>query len=58
MEQDKLLTIQEVAEVLKIAQSTIRRWLNEGKMKGVKLGRQWRVKQSELDRIIEQGIQE
>ena len=38
MEGDRLLTVQEVAERLRINPETVRRWLRQGKLEGVMLG--------------------
>jgi excisionase family DNA binding protein len=48
----KFLSIQEVAALLSIQEQTIRLWLNQGKLKGKKIGRLWRVEPAELDRFI------
>jgi excisionase family DNA binding protein len=45
-----LLTVEEVAELLRLTPYTIRRLLNEGKLPGRKIGggRQWRIDKGEL----------
>lgn len=45
-----LLTVEEVAELLRLTPYTIRRLLNEGKLPGRKVGggRQWRIDKGEL----------
>jgi len=53
---EKLLTLEEVCEILKVGQSTFRRWMNEGKVKGIKVGRQWRFSNKVLANILENGI--
>ena len=40
--EETMLTIQEVAETLRVSDSTVRRWVAEGKIEGLKFGRQWR----------------
>ena len=45
---DSLLTVEEAANVLKVREDTIRRWLREGTLHGRKLNRVWRIPQSEL----------
>lgn len=55
---DELLTVDEVAQRLKINAQTIRRWLREGRLNGTSLGTRqagWRVPASEVHRFIEQG---
>ena len=49
---DKLLTIHEVADSLRIHQKTLYRWIKEGKVKVVHIGpRTIRISPEELNRI-------
>ncbi|MBC8263521.1 MAG: helix-turn-helix domain-containing protein [Anaerolineales bacterium] len=50
---DEILTVREVAEYLKLSRTTIWRWCNEGKLQAFKVGRSWRIHQSELERITQ-----
>lgn len=52
MNREKLLTPQEVASYLDVDRETVRRWLREGKLHGVKAGQVWRVRQQDLDRFL------
>ena len=54
----ELYTPNELSEILKIDVETIRRFLREDKIKGVKIGHHWRVKESDLKDFIEQGRRE
>ena len=45
---EKLLTVEEAAERLGVHHTTIRRWLREGEIQGLKFGRLWRIKESDL----------
>lgn len=48
-----LLTIREAADYLQLAEKTVRAWVREGKLRGVKVGgRMWRVRQSDLDAMV------
>jgi len=47
-----LLTISEVAIRLGLAPKTVRKWIRDGKIKAVRLGRQWRVDDEILDLFI------
>lgn len=49
---DELLTVEEVARILKIAPKTVRRWLASEALAGVRVGRQWRVKRSSLAHLL------
>lgn len=56
MVEDKLLTVEQVAERLQMHAATVRRFIREGKLAGIRLGgREWRVKSSEMERFIEGG---
>jgi excisionase family DNA binding protein len=43
-----LLKIKEVSAELSLAVKTVRRWIIEGKIRGVKLGRHWRIDSDDL----------
>jgi excisionase family DNA binding protein len=49
----QLLSTDEVAELLAVTPKTVRRWIAEGELPAVKLHRQWRVRATELDRLLE-----
>lgn len=50
--EDKLLTIDEVAAVLRVGAETVRRYLRTGRLEGVKFGGGWRVRESKLSQFI------
>jgi excisionase family DNA binding protein len=53
---DELLTVAEVAELLKLNAQTIRDWLDRGELPYVRLGtRRGRIRRSDLDAFIEAG---
>ena len=52
MEDEKFYTIKEVAELLKVSDGGVRKWLKTGKLKGIKLGRIWRIKKSDLEEFV------
>lgn len=49
---DKFYTVDEVAENLKVPIETVRVWLRKGTLKGVRLGRYWRIKETNLQEFI------
>lgn len=50
----ELLTVEEVAERLKLDAETVRRWLQSGKLKGVKISpTAWRIEDTELAAFIQ-----
>ncbi|MDR3577607.1 MAG: PocR ligand-binding domain-containing protein [Anaerolineaceae bacterium] len=48
----ELLTTKQLQQVLKIDRVTVYRMLNDGRLKGVKIGNHWRFPQSEIDKLI------
>jgi len=55
---EKLLTPETAAEALGISPKTLKDWLRAGKIKGVKIGRAWRIREADLQVFIESGIVE
>jgi excisionase family DNA binding protein len=51
-EQDPWLTVPEVSEELKVHPATIRAWIKDGRLQAVRVGREWRVRRSEVDRAL------
>jgi len=52
---EKLLTTQEVADYLGLTRRTIYTFIQEGTLRAVKVGREWRIKESELEAFINRG---
>lgn len=51
-----LLTTRQVQERLKVDRITIYRMLNDGRLKGVKIGQQWRFSETEIERLLSGGV--
>jgi len=49
--EDNLLRLEEAAVKLNVGVWTIRKMIDEGKLKASKIGGQWRVQESEVERI-------
>lgn len=49
-----VLTIDELADYLKIPKSTLYKLAQEGKVPGQKVGRHWRFRKETIDRWLEQ----
>lgn len=47
-----LLTVHEVAKLLKVRESTVRSWINDGQLRAIKFGRDWRVSQRDLEAYL------
>jgi len=56
--QDQLLTPEEAAARLKISRLTVGDWLRSGKLKGVKVGRLWRIRENDLEAFLKGGEKE
>jgi excisionase family DNA binding protein len=50
---DKLLTIEEVADILRVSTRTIVRYIESGKLKASKIG-VWRIKESDIHLFLEE----
>jgi excisionase family DNA binding protein len=55
---DQLLTTKQVQDLFKIDRITVYRMLNDGRIKGVKVGNQWRFARAEIDRMLGEPIEE
>lgn len=55
-ENTKFYSLQEVADLLKVSKQSIYNWLKEGRIKAKKYGKEYRVTQEELNRLIKEGI--
>jgi excisionase family DNA binding protein len=61
----KVLTLKEAAQRLRVDPKTLRQWLpvtrpdgtqTGGKIDAIKLGRAWRIRSDEIDRILQEGM--
>jgi excisionase family DNA binding protein len=52
-ETEKFYTIEQVAEMLQVVYLTVYRWIQDDKLKAVKAGKQYRIRQSDLDKFLE-----
>jgi excisionase family DNA binding protein len=53
---DGLLTIKDAARVLACSEAMLRKWIHEGKLPRVKVGRLTRIRQSDVDAWIRLGL--
>lgn len=47
-----MLTLHEVADLLKVKESTVRGWIHDGSLRAAKFGRDWRVAQKDLETYV------
>ena len=50
----KLLTTEDVAELLQMSERSVYRYLHNGELEAAKVGGEWRIKQEDLDKFIEE----
>lgn len=58
---DDIMTPVEVARRLKVKKRTVLEWLRQGKLKGLKLGRLWRIRARDLENFlqsVEDGLED
>jgi excisionase family DNA binding protein len=56
MDDERVLTVPEVAAKLRVREDAVRRWLREGRLKGFRPGGTktgWRIRASEVERMME-----
>jgi len=51
--QERYLGAEDIAQRLNVSPITVRKWLREGRLKGVRAGRLWRVKEGDLQAFLE-----
>ena len=55
MTAEKMFSPGEAAGILGVSTYTVGQWLRAGKIRGVKVGRLWRVPESALDEVAQRG---
>lgn len=55
---DKIFTPAQIADLLQVAEKTVYRWLDSGKLRGVKLGRLWRIREEHLEDFLKKNTTE
>ena len=54
--EDKILNVEELAKFFDVSTQTIWRWCKKGKLPAFKIGQQWKIRQSDINKIISQKI--
>jgi excisionase family DNA binding protein len=49
---DPLLTVREVADLLKVSEDTVREWIHNKSLRAIKFGREWRVVVRDLESYL------
>lgn len=47
-----MLTVHEVADLLKVNEATVRHWIHDRDLRAIKLGRDWRVAVIDLEAFV------
>ncbi|MBI2607895.1 MAG: helix-turn-helix domain-containing protein [Candidatus Doudnabacteria bacterium] len=53
---DKILGVEQLAKFFGVTNQTIWRWCKAGKIPAFKIGAQWKIRQSDLNKIINQKL--
>lgn len=51
--QDRILTPEQVGEILQIHPFTVLNYIKQGKLRSAKLGRVYRIRESEIEKFLE-----
>jgi len=51
--QESLLTSEQVAHILQVHPLTVLKYIKAGKLKGIKLGRVWRIREADVNQFLE-----
>ena len=54
----EVMTVKQLAEFLQVTELTIRRALTDKRLKGFKIGRDWRIEREEVIKWIKQNEEE
>lgn len=55
MEDFILYTVDEIKDILKVTRRTLYNYIKSGNLKAVKIGKYWRIRQSDLKEFLEYG---
>lgn len=48
MPHDRYRTVHEVADLLKVNEATVRRWIRDGELRAIDIGKGWRIADADL----------
>ena len=54
---EQLLTIADAAELLRVSEKTIRRWIKARELTAAQLGNQWRIRPRDLDFFVRERLE-
>lgn len=53
---DKIIGVEQLAKFFGVSNQTIWRWCKAGKLPAFKIGSQWKIRQSDINKIINQKL--
>lgn len=53
---DKILDVEDLAKFFGVSNQTVWRWCKSGKLPAFKIGAQWKIRQSDINKVINQKI--
>lgn len=53
---DKILKVEEIAKFFGVSHKTVWEWCSMGKLPAFKIGKEWNVRQSDLQRMMSQKV--
>jgi len=51
---DRLLTLKEVAKILRVSERSVNRYIEAGRLRASRIG-QWRIKESDLEKFLKEN---
>jgi len=52
VKEEEVYTVREVAQLLKVHEATVWRWCRSGDLRAFRVGQQWRIAASDLQRVM------
>ena len=53
--EEQFLTVEQVSKILQLHPYTVLKYIKDGKLRGMKLGRRYRLKKSDVDEFLERN---
>lgn len=53
MSREQYRTVREVADLLKVNEVTVRRWIKDGELRAIDIGKGWRIGPDDLDAFLD-----
>jgi excisionase family DNA binding protein len=53
----RLLTIADAAQILRVSEKTVRRWIKARELTAAQLGHQWRIRPRDLDLFVRDRLE-